>query len=318
MAASNVLVIGGCGFIGSHFVDYLLEHTDHNVINIDAITYAANKEYTQISNPRYQFINGNLADHNLMKEVFIRYTPEYTVNFAAESHVTRSINDPQKFIETNILGAYVLLETFMKYGSGRLHQVSSDEVYGSLSLGEDSFTEMSRYNPSTPYAASKAAADHLMFAWQKTYNLNITVSSSSNNYGIRQNDEKLIPLVIDKIIKDTPVTVHGSGDQIRDWISAKDHCSAIYTILVSGTPGNKYNIGASNELKNIDIIYKIFSLMGKEPNIEFVEDRAANDFRYSTNADKLAMLGWKPKIKFDDGILEVIQWKLLQTHGNIS
>ena len=313
-----ILVTGGCGFIGSHFIDYLINNTSHVVVNVDALTYASNGEIAKMKHPRYEFINASINDSETMQEILAQHQPKYIVNFAAESHVTKSIEDPEDTIETNIMGTYALLKSIAKYGMPvRLHHVSSDEVYGSLQEDDQSFTESSPYNPSTPYAASKAAADHLVMAWAKTYGLDVTISSSANNYGIRQHPEKLIPFVITSAIKGQDITMHGSGTQTRDWIHASDHASAIYTILKHGKSGEKYNIGANNEISNLDVATAIcMQLDAVAPKdrgtyadqITFINDRPANDKRYSTNNSKMLQLGWSPKIKFEEEIYNMVLW----------
>lgn len=307
-----ILVLGGCGFIGSNFIDYILEETDHEVVNLDSLTYAHNEDMVTLKDSRYTFIGGTILNPGLLLEVMERYQPDYIVNFAAESHVTSSIDQPELFMSTNTIGAYMVLEAFRAYGKGRLHHISTDEVYGSLTKDALSFTEESPYNPSTPYAATKAAADMLMRAWQKTYNLDITLSSSANNYGIRQHYEKLIPLVIHSLDRGNPVTIHGDGKHSRDWLYARDHAEAIYTILTDGEAGEKYNIGALKEINNLDLVHMIADLMGKEPNIEFISDRPANDTRYSTNPAKIMSLGWLPRTNFNVGLEETVRWYLEQ------
>ena len=325
-------VTGGCGFIGANFIQYLLNKTKpKSVINLDKLTYAGNQknlaDFEQDS--RYIFVHGDICDAELVSKLFTEYQPNYIVNFAAESHVDRSIDGPAEFIQTNIVGTSVLLQEALKYystlkGGGserfRFHHVSPDEVFGSLS-DSGFFTEETPYDPSSPYSASKASSDHLIRAWHRTFDLPVLISNCSNNYGPYQFPEKLIPLMILNCLEEKPLPVYGTGENIRDWLYVEDHCDAIYTILQKGTIGETYNVGGNNEIKNIQIVEEICDVLndihpagsGKSYHelITFVKDRPGHDFRYAIDASKLKKeIGWEPKESFNTGIQKTIEWYL--------
>ena len=325
-------VTGGCGFIGANFIQYLLKKTKpKSVINLDKLTYAGNQknlaDFEQDS--RYIFVHGDICDAELVSKLFTEYQPNYIVNFAAESHVDRSIDGPAEFIQTNIVGTSVLLQEALKYystlkGGGserfRFHHVSTDEVFGSLSES-GFFTEETPYDPSSPYSASKASSDHLIRAWHRTFDLPVLISNCSNNYGPYQFPEKLIPLMILNCLEEKPLPVYGTGENIRDWLYVEDHCDAIYTILQKGTIGETYNVGGNNEIKNIQIVEEICDVLndihpagsGKSYHelITFVKDRPGHDFRYAIDASKLKKeIGWEPKESFNTGIQKTIEWYL--------
>ena len=325
-------VTGGCGFIGANFIQYLLKKTKpKSVINLDKLTYAGNQknlaDFEQ--DPRYIFVHGDICDAELVSRLFTEYQPNYIVNFAAESHVDRSIDGPAEFIQTNIVGTSVLLQESLKYYSTlkgkeserfRFHHVSTDEVFGSLSES-GFFTEETPYDPSSPYSASKASSDHLVRAWHRTFDLPVLISNCSNNYGPYQFPEKLIPLMILNCLEEKPLPVYGTGENIRDWLYVEDHCDAIYTILQKGTIGETYNVGGNNEIKNIQIVEVICDVLndihpagsGKSYHelITFVKDRPGHDFRYAIDASKLKKeIGWEPKESFNTGIQKTIEWYL--------
>ena len=325
-------VTGGCGFIGANFIQYLLNKTKpKSVINLDKLTYSGNQknlaDFEQ--DPRYIFVHGDICDAELVSKLFTEYQPNYIVNFAAESHVDRSIDGPAEFIQTNIVGTSVLLQEALKYYSTlkgkeserfRFHHVSTDEVFGSLSES-GFFTEETPYDPSSPYSASKASSDHLIRAWHRTFDLPVLISNCSNNYGPYQFPEKLIPLMILNCLEEKPLPVYGTGENIRDWLYVEDHCDAIYTILQKGTIGETYNVGGNNEIKNIQIVEVICDILndihpagsGKSYHelINFVKDRPGHDFRYAIDASKLKKeIGWEPKESFNTGIQKTIEWYL--------
>ena len=328
---AKIFVTGGSGFIGSNFIIQQLLQTDNQIINLDKLTYASSKALNNIeNNTRYKFIKGDICDNNLVSDILCNFQPRYIVNFAAESHVDNSINSPDQFINTNIIGVFTMLKKTNEYFKSlkekekkvfRFLHISTDEVYGSLELGEKSFTEESPYQPSSPYSASKASSDHLILSWFKTYNFPAIITNCSNNYGPFQFPEKLVPLVIKNCLNETKIPVYGNGMNIRDWIYVEDHCSAIYEVLRKGKIGENYNIGSNNELKNLDIITTICNIMNtriKRKNnldyldlIEYVKDRPGHDFRYSIDNTKIKEhLGWNPSISFEDGILRTIDWYL--------
>jgi dTDP-glucose 4,6-dehydratase len=327
-----ILVTGGAGFIGTNFSLDWLPQSDEEIINLDNLTYAGNLEnLTPLKDDkRHIFIKGDICDSNLIINLLTKYKPRAIINFAAESHVDRSIKEPEGFIQTNIVGTFRLLEATraywgalenMKKETFRFLHVSTDEVYGSLSSKEKAFDEDHRYEPNSPYSASKAASDHLIRAYHKTYGLPVLTTNCSNNYGPYQFPEKLIPLTIINALSNKPLPVYGDGQQIRDWLYVKDHCDAIRRILKAGTPGETYNIGGWNEKTNIDIIHTICSLLdtlsphvdGKHYNeqITFVTDRPGHDRRYAINSDKIKRnLGWKPAETFETGIHKTVKWYL--------
>jgi len=326
----KILVLGGSGFIGSNFIRFNVTKTNNKILNIDKLTYAGcNESLVDLeSNKNYAFIKGDICDSELINSILPDFKPDYIINFAAESHVDKSISEHSDFINTNILGVYNLLKNILTYydtlqGEQKLNfrflHISTDEVYGSLMLNEPSFTELNKYDPSSPYSATKAASDHLVKAWYKTYNLPILLTNCSNNYGPHQFPEKLIPLIIINCLNEKQLPVYGNGENVRDWIHVLDHCKAILHILSKGEIGNSYNVGSKCEIKNIDIINKICEVMDfKKPRkngtsykelITFVKDRPGHDFRYSIdNAKVKEHTGWSPSISFENGITETIDW----------
>ena len=313
----NIIVTGGAGFIGSNFVYYLLEkHPEDKVICYDALTYAGNLETLAEAekNENFKFIRGDIADRAMVYRMFEEEKPDIVVNFAAESHVDRSIHQPEIFLRTNVLGTQVLLDACRKYDVKRFHQVSTDEVYGDLPLDRPDlfFTETTNLNTSSPYSASKAGADLLVHAYHRTYGVPVTISRCSNNYGPYHFPEKLIPLMIINALHDKKLPVYGKGENVRDWLYVKDHCAAIDLILRKGRVGETYNIGGHNERRNIDVVRTILKELGKPENlIEHVEDRKGHDRRYAIDPTKIhEELGWEPATKFDEGIKRTIQWYL--------
>ncbi|MFQ6078304.1 MAG: dTDP-glucose 4,6-dehydratase [Thermodesulfobacteriota bacterium] len=305
-----ILVTGGCGFIGSNFVRYMLRNHDYKIINVDKLTYAGNLENLSDTSdhPNYEFVRGDIADKDMIEGLASKGI-DAIINIAAESHVDRSIEDPRLFIETNVLGTQVLLEAARKYGILRFIQISTDEVYGSLGP-RGSFKEASPLAPNSPYSASKTAADLLVRAYYKTYGLAAIVTRCSNNYGSYQFPEKLIPLMITNALEDKPLPVYGDGMNVRDWIYVEDHCRAIDLIMHRGKEGEVYNIGANNELPNIEIVKIILKRLNKpESLIKFVEDRPGHDLRYAIDSGKLRdELGWDIAYPFEEGIDLTIRW----------
>lgn len=313
----TVLVTGGAGFIGSHFIDMHLElHPEDNVVCLDKLTYAGSMDNLASAqkNEHFRFVKGDICDRELLKRLFDDVRPDKVVNFAAESHVDRSIASPQVFLETNYMGTAALLDASLEYKVKRFHQISTDEVYGDLPLETDEkFTEETLLSPHSPYSASKAAADMLSLAYYKTYGLNVTVSRCSNNYGERQYPEKLIPLAVKKAVSGERIPIYGDGRNVRDWIYVKDHCKAVETILENGRAGEIYNIGADNELSNLELIEKVIGTLEKlgvkNADTEFVPDRKGHDRRYAVSAEKLRRgLGAFPLTGLDEKLPEVIQW----------
>jgi len=306
----TILVTGGCGFIGSNFVRYMVRNYNYKVINVDKLTYAGNLEnLSDISDhPNYEFVRGDIADKPLIEGLASKGI-DAVINFAAESHVDRSIEDPRIFIETNVLGTQTLLEAARKHGIHRFVQISTDEVYGSLGP-RGSFKEMSPLAPNSPYSASKTAADLLVRAYYKTYGLATIITRCSNNYGPYQFPEKLIPLMITNALENKSLPVYGDGMNVRDWIHVEDHCRAIDLIMHRGKEGEVYNIGANNELPNIEIVKIILKRLNKpESLIKFVEDRPGHDLRYAIDSDKLRdELGWDVMYPFEEGIDLTVRW----------
>ncbi len=311
---TTYLITGGAGFIGANFIFYLLEHeTSARVVCLDALTYAGNPEtLSGIRQERFQFIKGDITDRALVETVFEAERPAVVVNFAAESHVDRSILDPALFLRTNILGTGVLLDACRKYGVERFHQVSTDEVYGDLPLDRPDllFTEETPIHTSSPYSASKAAADLLVQAYDRTYRLPVTISRCSNNYGPYQFPEKLIPLMIVNALNGRALPVYGTGENVRDWLYVEDHCAAIARILQRGRDGEIYNIGGNCERTNLEVVKTILRALHKpESLIQFVTDRPGHDRRYAINATKLQKeLDWTPKTPFEEGIQKTVDW----------
>ena len=313
----KMLITGGAGFIGSNFIFYMRRrHPDYALVCVDKLTYAGNMETLApvLDDPHFRFVRADIADRQAMYDLFGAEKPDMVVNFAAETHVDRSIEDPSVFLQTNVMGTQVLLDASRKYGVKRYHQVSTDEVYGDLPLDRPDlfFTEKTPLHASSPYSASKAGADLLCGAYQRTYDMPVTVSRCSNNYGPYQFPEKLIPLMIANALADEPLPVYGQGLNVRDWLYVDDHCAAIDLILEKGRPGQGYNIGGHNEMRNIDIVKTILSILGKpESLIRYVTDRKGHDLRYAIDPTFIhEELGWSPETKFQDGIARTVQWYL--------
>ncbi len=316
----TLLVTGGAGFIGSNFIFYQLEkHPEDRVVCIDSLTYAGNIHTLKpiLNDPRFRFVHADICDRAAVFALFEEERPDIVVNFAAESHVDRSIEDPGVFLQTNIMGTAVLMDAARKYGVRRYHQVSTDEVYGDLPLDRPDlfFTESTPLHTSSPYSSSKAGADLLVGAYGRTFGLPVTISRCSNNYGPYQFPEKLIPLMIAKAMHDEPLPVYGEGLNVRDWLYVEDHCKAIDLIIRNGRVGEVYNVGGHNEKKNIDIVRLICAALGKpESLITHVEDRKGHDMRYAIDPTKIhTELGWLPETKFEDGIQKTIRWYLDNT-----
>ena len=306
----KIMVTGGAGFIGSNFIHYLLKkYDDVEVVNYDKLTYAGNLDNLRDveNDPRYHFIKGDICDKELVEQVIKDYGIEQIVNFAAESHVDRSITGPEPFIKTDIFGTFTLLEASRKFDIERYVQISTDEVYGSIKEG--SFREDDPLNPSSPYSASKAGADMLVIAYYKTYGLNTVITRSSNNYGPYQYPEKLIPVLIIRALHDQPLPIYGTGENVRDWLYVEDNCKAIDLVRQKGKEGEIYNIGANDEWKNIDVAKMVLKILNKPKSlITFVKDRAGHDFRYSLKIDKIRELGWRPETSFPDGLKKTVEW----------
>lgn len=313
----NIIVTGGAGFIGSNFIFHMLKtHKDYRIICFDKLTYAGNLSTLSkvMENPQFTFIRGDICDRKAVDELFQKERPDIVVNFAAESHVDRSIEQPDIFLQTNVMGTVVLMDACRKYGITRYHQVSTDEVYGDLPLDRPDmlFTEQTPLHTSSPYSASKASADLMVMAYNRTYGLPVSISRCSNNYGPYHFPEKLIPLMIVNALHDKPLPVYGEGLNVRDWLYVEDHCKAIDMILHGQCNGEVYNIGGHNEMKNIDIVKLICKHLGKsEDLITYVTDRKGHDLRYAIDPSKITRdLGWCPETKFEDGIKKTIQWYL--------
>ncbi len=316
----KIIVTGGAGFIGSNFVFYMLKkHPDYKIVCVDSLTYAGNLSTLKsvMDNKNFTFCKIDITDRKEIYSLFEKEKPNMVVNFAAESHVDRSIENPEVFLNTNINGTAVLMDACRKYGIDRYHQVSTDEVYGDLPLDRPDlfFTENTPIHTSSPYSSSKAGADLLVQAYSRTYGLPITISRCSNNYGPYHFPEKLIPLMIVNALHDKPLPVYGEGINVRDWLYVEDHCKAIDLILHNGKVGEVYNIGGHNEMKNIDIVKLICKALDKpESLITYVTDRKGHDMRYAIDPTKIhAELGWLPETKFDDGIKKTIEWYLNNT-----
>ena len=328
----TILVTGAAGFIGSNFVLDWVNHTKEDVVSLDLLTYAGNLEnLSSLSgNAQHHFVEGNIGDRELISELLKKYKIRAVVNFAAESHVDRSIHGPGDFIETNIVATYNLLESVRAYWdvldevskkAFRFLHVSTDEVYGSLEKSDPAFSEIHRYKPNSPYSASKAASDHLVRAWHYTYGLPVVTTNCSNNYGPYHFPEKLIPLCILNALNGKDLPIYGDGQQIRDWLYVKDHCSAIRIVLEKGQLGETYNVGGWNEKANIDVVKTLCSILDElkpksdgakyETQITYVKDRLGHDRRYAIDATKLEKeLGWKPKETFETGIRKTVEWYL--------
>ena len=330
----QILITGGAGFIGSALIRHLLQNTEHHVLNLDKLTYAGNLESLDsvASNPRYQFVQADIGDREVVARVLAEFQPDALMHLAAESHVDRSIDGPGEFIQTNIVGTYNLLEAVRAYWSSleeprkqafRFHHISTDEVYGDLHGVDDLFSETTPYAPSSPYSASKAASDHLVRAWQRTYGLPVLISNCSNNYGPFHFPEKLIPLVILNALEGKALPVYGNGSQVRDWLFVDDHARALLKVVTEGSVGETYNIGGHNEQQNIDVVRSICALLEElapskpaglaryEDLISFVKDRPGHDQRYAIDASKIEReLRWVPQETFASGLRKTVQWYL--------
>lgn len=327
----RILITGGAGFIGSALIRHLLNHTEHQVLNLDKLTYAGNLESlaSVADNPRYRFVQADIADSTAVSQALAEFQPDAIMHLAAESHVDRSIDGPAAFIQTNIVGTYALLEATRSYWSQldparkaafRFHHISTDEVYGDLHGADELFTERTPYAPSSPYSASKAASDHLVRAWQRTYGLPVLLSNCSNNYGPYHFPEKLIPLVILNALDGKPLPVYGNGQQVRDWLYVEDHARALLKVVSEGKVGETYNIGGHNEQKNLHVVESICALLDElaprqsgsyKEQISFVSDRPGHDLRYAIDASKIEReLGWKPEETFASGLRKTVHWYL--------
>lgn len=313
----TIIVTGGAGFIGSNFVFHMLQaHPDYRIVCLDKLTYAGNLSTLEpvLKHDNFRFVKADICDRQAVDKLFQEEKPDIVVNFAAESHVDRSIENPGIFLETNIMGTAVLMDACRKYGIQRYHQVSTDEVYGDLPLDRPDlfFTEETPLHTSSPYSSSKASADLLVMAYYRTYGLPVTISRCSNNYGPYHFPEKLIPLMIANALADKPLPVYGNGENVRDWLYVEDHCRAIDLIIHNGKVGEVYNVGGHNEKRNIDIVRIICQELGKPENlIVHVEDRKGHDRRYAIDPAKIHReLGWLPETKFEDGIKKTIKWYL--------
>jgi len=320
----DILVTGGLGFIGSAVVRHLLTHTDHSVINVDKMTYAATTGSVAAvaDSPRYRHIAADICDAAAIADVFSAHKPAAVMHLAAESHVDRSIDGPAAFIHTNLIGTFTMLEAARTAGIERFVHVSTDEVFGSLALGDGAFTESTPYDPRSPYSASKAGSDHLVRAWGETYDLPISITNCSNNYGPFHFPEKLIPLMVIQSLAGEPLPVYGKGDNIRDWLFVEDHARALVTVVEGGRDGHTYNIGGDAERTNLAVVETICDLVDELADplsdgrtrrdlISFVADRPGHDLRYAVDHSKIgAELGWQPSVSFEDGLRLTVQWYL--------
>ena len=316
----SIIVTGGAGFIGSHLIDLLLtKYPNYLIFNIDSLTYASDLNNCEKFNDKenYQLIRCDIRDKHKLEEIFKKITPHGVFHLAAESHVDNSIENPNLFVETNVLGTLNLLNLSLKYSIKRFLHVSTDEVYGSLGIGDESSIENSLYKPRSPYSASKASSDHLVQSFFSTYGLNTVLTNCSNNFGPHQHNEKLIPTIIKSLVNRKPIPIYGDGKNIRDWLYVKDHCEALDLVFHNGKSGEKYNVGGDNELTNLDLVKKICNLYDsiqqeKEDSnnlIEFVKDRAGHDFRYSINHNKITNeLGWLPDTSFKLSLLSTLKY----------
>ncbi|MDP2747989.1 dTDP-glucose 4,6-dehydratase [Pseudomonas sp.] len=327
----HILITGGAGFIGSALIRHLLNHTEHQVLNLDKLTYAGNLESlaSVADNPHYRFVQADIADSAAVSQALAEFQPDAIMHLAAESHVDRSIDGPAAFIQTNIVGTYALLEATRSYwlqleparkAAFRFHHISTDEVYGDLHGVDDLFSETTPYAPSSPYSASKAASDHLVRAWQRTYGLPVLLTNCSNNYGPYHFPEKLIPLVILNALDGKPLPVYGNGQQVRDWLYVEDHARALLKVVSEGKVGETYNIGGHNEQNNLHVVESICALLDElsprqngsyKEQISFVSDRPGHDLRYAIDASKIEReLGWKPTETFVSGLRKTVLWYL--------
>lgn len=313
----KILVTGGAGFIGGNFIHYMVEkYPEDMIVNLDLLTYAGNLETCKKveGKENYKFVRGDIAERKFIFELFEKEQFDIVVNFAAESHVDRSITDPEAFVRTNVMGTTTLLDASVKYGVKRYHQVSTDEVYGDLPLDRKDllFTELTPLHTSSPYSSSKASADLFVQAYYRTYGLPVTISRCSNNYGPYHFPEKLIPLMISRALADEKLPVYGNGENVRDWLHVEDHCRAIDLIVRNGRVGEVYNVGGHNERTNLEVVKTILKALDKQESlIEYVTDRPGHDMRYAIDPTKLETeLGWKPKYNFETGIQQTIEWYL--------
>ena len=328
----KILITGGAGFIGSNLIHLLIAETDHEVVNLDKLTYAGNPDSLASvrDDPRYEFAECDLCDAEAVHDLVMRTRPDAIMHLAAESHVDRSIDGPGAFMDTNIMGTYNLLQAARDFwqslpaGEGdrfRFLHVSTDEVFGSLSMDAPAFSETTPYDPHSPYSASKAASDHLVRAWKTTYGLPVLLTNCSNNYGPRQFPEKLVPTVILRCLRQQPIPVYGKGENIRDWLYVDDHCRALLTVLTQGASGASYNIGGDCEMTNLELIHKLVTVVSElvpalsslkaEDLIEFVRDRPGHDLRYAMDSSKIQReLGWRAAESFETGIRKTVQWYL--------
>lgn len=313
----KIIVTGGAGFIGGNFIHHMVnKYPEDQIINLDLLTYAGNLETLKPveDQPNYKFIKGDIADRTFIFDLFEKEKPDMVVNFAAESHVDRSITDPESFVRSNVIGTTTLLDACKEFGIKRYHQVSTDEVYGDLPLDRPDlyFTEETPLHTSSPYSSSKASADLFVLAYHRTFGLPVTISRCSNNYGPYHFPEKLIPLMISRALADEELPVYGTGDNVRDWLHVADHCEAIDLIIHTGRVGEVYNVGGHNERTNLEVVKTILKALDKpESLIRYVSDRLGHDRRYAIDPAKLEKeLGWKPKYNFDTGIQQTIQWYL--------
>lgn len=313
----KILLTGGAGFIGSNFVYYLLnQYSDYRITCLDKLTYAGNfRTLTEaVNNPNFEFIKGDICDTEFVNNLFANNKFDYVINFAAESHVDKSIINPHDFLLTNVIGTQVLMDACRQHGNVRFHQVSTDEVYGDLPIDNknSAFNEDAPLRPNNPYSSSKAAADLFALSYYRTFGLPITISRSSNNYGCYQNLEKLIPLTITHAFCGREVPIYGDGMNVRDWLHVKDHCRALDLIIHKGKVGEIYNICASNDKTNLELVEEIIKILGKSRElIKFVEDRAGHDRRYAVNSNKIiSELGWQPTVNFNSGLRDTVKWYL--------
>ena len=317
----NIIVTGGAGFIGSSLVYKLLENANNNIVIIDKLTYASNKEIIDLckNNPRVELIKECISDSYSLRYIFKERLPSSIYHLAAESHVDNSIDSPRPFIDTNIIGTFQLLEVVRELSpEARFVHVSTDEVYGDLDLSSEAFNEITPYNPSSPYSASKASSDHLVRAWHRTYGLNTVITNCSNNYGPRQHTEKFIPCIIEKALQGKNIPVYGDGRQIRDWLYVDDHCDALISVFKNGEAGSTYNIGGNNEIQNIDIVKCVLNIIEQETGkkdldklIAYVNDRPGHDRRYAIDSSKIKKdIGWEPSYTFSQGIHKTVKWFL--------
>ena len=309
----KILVTGGSGFIGSNFIEYILHNTCYDVINVDILTYAGMSTIDDTFNDRYTFYQVDIGS-DAINSILNHHAPDYIINFAAETHVDKSITNPSSFVNTNVLSTYNFIQSvqnyFEKNNSVRFVHVSTDEVYGQLSSVDSAFTETTPYAPNSPYSATKAAGDHLVRAFHHTYGLPAIITNCSNNYGPRQYPEKLIPVIIKQALDNKKIPIYGTGMNIRDWLYVKDHCEALYLVLTKGTIGGKYNIGGDAERTNLTVALSILYLLNKPRSlIEYVEDRKGHDFRYAIDSSHIeAELGWTPTVSFEQGLQQTVEW----------